>query len=71
MRLHLPRPRRQRFEVAALTGRMQRVEHQRRLPRTADAGDDRELAVRDVDRDALQVVDPRAFDPNRIAIHMP
>ena len=52
----LPRVRRQRLDVAALPFRVDRVEGQRRLPRSADAGHDDELAGRQRQIDVLEVV---------------
>src|SRR5439155_20127626 len=63
----LPGIGRQRFDVAALAFRINRVEGERRLPRPADARKDDELAVRQRDVDVLQVVCPRAPDDERAA----
>jgi hypothetical protein len=46
----------ERFQVAALAFVEQDVERQRGLARAADAGDDVELAARDVDAQRLEVV---------------
>ena len=52
----------ERFEVAPLAFVEQDVERERRLARARDAGDDAELAARDVDVERLQVVLARVDD---------
>ena len=54
------------FEVAALAFVEQNVEGQRGLARTADAGDDVELAARDVDAEVLEVVFLGVDDADRV-----
>jgi hypothetical protein len=56
----------QAFQVAPLPFVEQDVEGQRALARAADAGDDVELAARDVDAQALQVVLARVDDADRV-----
>ena len=55
----LPRVRREGLDVAPLSLRVDRVEGQRRLARTARAGDDVEKAARQFEVEAPQVVLPR------------
>ena len=55
----------QRLDVPALTLRIDRVEGQGRLPRPADPGEDDQLAVREHDVDALQVVRAGAANDER------
>ena len=52
----LPRIGRQRFDVASLPFGIQRIERQRRLARTRQAGDDNQPVARQVDVDVAQVV---------------
>ena len=63
----LPRVGGQRFDVAALPFGVDRVEGERRLARSADAGEDDQLAVRQRDVDVLQVVRARAAHDERTA----
>ena len=58
----LPRVGRQRLDVAPLPFGVDRVEGERRLPRSADAGDDDQLAGRQRQIDVLEVVRARAPD---------
>ena len=58
----LPRIRRERLDVAALTFRVDRVEHERRLPRARHAGDDDQLVRRQIEIEVLQIVLTRAAD---------
>ena len=58
----LPRIGRQRLDVPPLSFGVDRVEGQRRLPRSADAGNDDQLAGRKRDVDILEVVRARAAD---------
>src|SRR5439155_17250747 len=46
----------QRLDVAALALGVDRVERQRGLPRSGQAGDDHQRIARDLDRDVLEVV---------------
>ena len=56
---------RQRFDIATLTLRIDRVERQRRLPRTREPGEDDQLVARQLDIDVAQVVLARSTDPDR------
>ena len=58
----LSRVSRQRFDVAPLALRIDRVERQRRFPRSADARHDDQLVGRQLEIDPLQVVRARAGD---------
>ncbi|RYG87932.1 ABC transporter ATP-binding protein [bacterium] len=62
----LPRVRRERLDVAALAFRIERVEHQRRLAAAGHAGDDRQLAERQVEIDVAKIVLSRAADADRV-----
>ena len=64
----LPRIRRQRLDVAPLPFRIHRVERQRRLPRSADAGHHRDGVVRDLDADVFQIVNARATNGDRVVV---
>ena len=55
-RQELPRVRGQRFDVAALAFRVQRIERERRLSGTRQAGDDDELVARNRQVEILQIV---------------
>jgi hypothetical protein len=61
----LPRICRQRLDVAPLAFRVQRVEGQRRLAGTRQAGDDDERVARQHHVDVFQVVLARALDDDR------
>ena len=67
--VHLPeelaRVRRQRFDIAALSLRIDRVECQRRLPRTREPGEDDQLVARQLEIDVAQVVLACSSDPDR------
>src|SRR5580658_3608360 len=52
----------ERFDVTALAFGVDGIEGERGFPRARDAGDDGELAVRDVHVDVFKVVRPRAAD---------
>ena len=58
----LARVRRQRLDVAALALGVDRVERERRLPRTRQPRDHHQLVARDLDVDVLEVVLARALD---------
>jgi hypothetical protein len=58
----LPRVGRQRLDIAALSLGVQRVERQRRLPRTRQSRDHDQLVARDLHVDVLEVVLSRALD---------
>ena len=58
----LPRVGGERLYVAPLPLGVDRVEGERRLPRTGDAGDDHEPVARDVDADVLEVMLGCALD---------
>ena len=58
----LPGIRGKRLGVPALPFRVERVEGERGLARAGDTGDDRNAGERNLDRDVLQVVGPRAED---------
>jgi hypothetical protein len=58
----LARVGRQRFDVASLAFRINRVEDKRRLAGPGHSRDDGEEVVRDVDGDVLEIVDPRSAD---------
>src|SRR5688572_6665054 len=58
----LPRVRRKRLDIAALAFGVDRVERERRLPRSGEAGDDHHLVPRDLDVDVLEVVLARTLD---------
>ena len=62
----LPRVRRQRLDVAALTFGVDRVERERRLARTRQAGEHDELVAGQLDIDVSQVVLARAADDDRV-----
>ena len=59
---------RQRLDVPPLALGVNRVEGERRLPRAADAGDDGQASVRQLETDVLQVVGagPADDDPRRL-----
>ena len=57
---------RERLDVAPLALGENRVEGERRLARSGDAGDDDELVARKVAGDVLEVVLPRAADPDGV-----
>ena len=63
----LPRVGGQRLDVAALPFGVDRVEGERRLARSADAGDDDQLAERQREVDVLEVVRARAADDDLAA----
>ena len=65
----LPRVGRQRLDVAPLPFGVDRVERERRLARSGQAGDHHQLVARDVDVDVLQVVDARAAHRNPVVSH--
>ena len=60
----LPRVRRERLDVAALAFGVQRIEHQRRLARARNAGDDDQLVQRQRERQVLEIVLARAMNSN-------
>ena len=62
----LPGVRRQCLNVPALAFRIDRVERQRALAGTAQAGDDRKRVPRNLDTDVLQIVLARAMHRNVI-----
>jgi hypothetical protein len=64
----LPRVGREGLDVAALTLRVDRIEGQRGLARSADAGHDDQLVQRQPQVDALQVVLTRAANDDRLAL---
>src|SRR4029453_17539210 len=57
----------QRFDVATLAFRIDRIEGERRFARSADARKDDELAVRQGDIDVFEVVRARAANDERAA----
>jgi len=61
----LARVRRERLDVAPLALGVERVEHERALARSRHAGDDDQLAGRQVEIQVLQVVLTRAADADR------
>src|SRR5258706_1496311 len=65
----LPGIGRERLDVTALSLGVDRVEGERRLPRSREACDDHELVARDLDVDVLEVVLPRALDVNAAERH--
>ena len=62
----LPRVGRERLDVSPLPLGVDRVEHERRLPRPRHPRDDRDLPRGDVEVDAAQVVLPRPADADRL-----
>ncbi len=62
----LPRIGRQRFDISPLPFRVDRVEGQRGFARAADAGNDGQRVVGDLEVDVLEVVDPNS--PNNDAL---
>ena len=58
---------RERLDVAALALGVERVEDERGLARARGAGDDDQLARREVDVEVLEVVLARAADADRVA----
>jgi hypothetical protein len=60
----LPRVRRQRFDVAALAFRVERVERERALAGARKAGNDDQPVARQIEIDVLEIVRPRAADAN-------
>ena len=67
----LTRVGRQRLDVAALAFRVDRVEGERRLARSADAGDDDQLADRQRHVDVLEVVRARAAHDDVCGVGQP
>src|SRR5206468_5754198 len=65
----LPRVRRQRLDVAALSLRVDRVEGKARLPGPGQARDADERVPREPDGDVLQVVLPGAMDDELVGGH--
>ena len=65
----LPRVGGEGLDVPSLTLRVDRVERERRLPRSREARDDDELVSRDLDVDVLEVVLPRALYMDRAQRH--
>ena len=63
----LPRIRRQRLHIPPLSLRINRVEGQRRLPRPRYPADHRQLPVRNLAAEVLQVVGPRAADDDGVS----
>ena len=63
----LPRVRRQRFDVAALAFRVQRVERERALAGAGETGDDDQPVARQIEVDVLEVV--RACTANADVFH--
>ncbi len=63
----LARVRGEGFHIAALSLRIQGVEHQRGLAGTGNPGDDQQLVQRQVDVDVLEVVLARSADQDRVA----
>ena len=59
---------RQRLDIAPLPFGIHRVERERRLPRSADAGNDRDGVVRDLDADVFQIVYARATNGDRVVV---
>ena len=64
----LARVGRQRLDVAALPLGVERVERQRRLPRTRQPRDHHQLVARDLDVDVLEVVLARALDLDAVGL---
>ena len=62
----LPGVGRERFDIAALAFGVDGVEDERGFAGAGDASDDGELIVRDVERDILEVVHPRAADVDEL-----
>jgi hypothetical protein len=62
----LARVGRERFDIAALTFGVERVERERRLAGAGEAGDHHQLVARNVGGDVLQVVRARAPDPDEV-----
>ena len=56
----------QRFDVPALSFRIDRVEGERRFAGPAQAGDDDQLVARNLDVDVLEIVLARAFDDDGV-----
>ena len=65
----LPGVDRQAFDILPLAFGIQRVERQRAFARTAGAGDDDQPIAGNVEIDVLQIMDPRAANPNRLERH--
>ena len=63
----LPRVRRQRLDVAALTLGVDGVERERRLARARQPGEDDQLVARQLEVDVAEVVLTRAADHDRVA----
>ena len=57
-----PRVRGQALHVPPLTLGVKRVEHQARLARSRNAGDDNQAVARQIERDVFEVVGARAAD---------
>ena len=62
----LARVRRQRFDVAALTLGVNRVERKRRLARAGESGDYDQAVARNLEIDVLEIVFARALDDDSI-----
>ncbi len=62
----LPGIRGQALDIAALAFGIQRVEGQRRLARSRQAGDHHQLVARDVEVDVLEIVGPRPADADQL-----
>jgi hypothetical protein len=67
----LPRVSGQRFDISALAFGVDRVESERRLPRSAHTGDDDQLAGGQRDVDVLEVVRARAADDQVAGLRRP
>src|SRR5215471_5171367 len=63
----LSRVRREGLDVAPLTLGIERVEHERRLPRSRDSGDDDQLIEREVEIEILEIVLARATHADGVA----
>ena len=66
----LPRVSRERFDIAALAFRINRVESQRGFARAAHAGDDSDGVVRNVYRDVFEVMDAGAPDAQGVLFRL-
>ena len=62
---------RERFDVAALAFGVDGVEGERRLAGAGDTGDHRQLVVRDLKIDVLEVMDPGPANNNAFRRHLP